>query len=139
MENKEMRFNFDIEEMKAKLADEEIDCLLFLGQLKVLENQFKELKEAALENAVSEFDLYNEKTVKLGGYSFSKTQSGRYSYKHSNEWLELSKNTKDYEDLMKQSYQAGKKDNIIVDANGEVVQQAYYTANKSSISIRIQK
>ena len=137
MNNKEMKFNFDIEEMKAKLADEEVDCLLFLGQLKRLENDFKELKEVALENAVNEFDLYGEKTVKLGGYTFSKTQSGRYSYKHSEEWLKLSKNTKDYEDLMKQSYQAAKKDNVIIDSEGVIVTQAYYTSNKPSISVKI--
>jgi len=139
MNNKEMKFNFDIEEMKAKLADEEVDCLLFLGQLKRLENDFKELKEVALENAVNEFDLYGEKTVKLGGYTFSKTQSGRYSYKHSEEWLKLSKNTKDYEDLMKQSYQAAKKDNVIIDSEGVIVTQAYYTSNKPSISVKIKK
>lgn len=92
---KELKFAFDLEELKHQLQEDEINCLLFLGQLKRLENQFKELKTIAMENALREFDLHNEKTVKMGGFSFSKTQSGRYSYKHAEEWAKLSSKTKD--------------------------------------------
>lgn len=134
---KELKFNMDLEELKHNLQEDEIDCLLFLGQLKRLENEFKELKQAALENALEEFDRYNEKSVKLGGYTFAKTQSGRYSYKHSEEWLKINNSQKDYEDLMKQSYIAAKKDNNIIDSDGEIVPQAYYTSNSPSISIKI--
>lgn len=40
---------------------------------------------------------------------------------------------------MKQSYVAGKKDNTIVDDNGEIIPQAYYTSNSESISIKLNK
>lgn len=134
---KELKFNMDLVELKEQIENEDLDCLLFLGQLKRLENEFKELKSLALENALSEFDKYNEKSVKLGEFVFSKTQSGRYSYKHSDEWLKINKEQKNYEDLMKQAYNAAKKDNIIVDKNGEIVEQAIYQHNKESISIKL--
>jgi len=139
MENKEMKFNFDVENLKHQIEEEEINTLLFLGQLKRLENEIKELRELALESAVTEFELYGEKSVKLGGYTFAKTQSGRYSYKHSDEWVKINKNQRNYEDLMKQAYVAGKTDNNIIDGNGEIVEQAHYTSNKASISIKITK
>lgn len=126
----------DLEQLKNDLQEGHTDALLFLGQLKNIEIEFKELKEIALPMALNEFDLQSEKTYSLGGYDFSKTSGGRYSYKHSQEWMTLNDNRKELEKKM----QSATKSNIneMIDGDtGEIIYAAEYMPSKESIAIKV--
>lgn len=136
MENKELKFNMDLEVLKNDLQEGHTNALLFLGQLKRIENEFVELKKIALPMALDEFDLQSDKTYSLGNYDFSKTSGGRYNYKHSDEWMKLNEDRKELEKKM----QNAAKSNIaeMVDAEtGEVIHAAIYIPSKESISIKL--
>jgi hypothetical protein len=133
---KELKFNMDLAELKEQIENEQIDTLLFLGQLKRIENEVKELRQLALESALLEFEKYGEKTVKLGNYEFSKSQSGRHSYKHSQEWLNLDISRKKLEKDMQMAYKYAQKGEQFV-LDGVVIEPSEYKANKESISIKL--
>ncbi len=134
---KELKFNMDIEVLKHQIQEGEINTLLFLGQLKRIELEFKSLKELALPLALDEFELQSEKTYLLGDYEFSKTAGGRYSYKHSEEWIKISESKKELEKKMQEAWRIGKGSDIIDGETGEIILSAEYLSNKESISVKI--
>ena len=133
---KELKLNINIEKLKNDVLDGHVDALLFLGQLKKLESKLKILRDITIPVAIDEFDLQGEKSYLLGGFEFSKTSGGRYSYKHSDEWLSINERKKELEKKM----QSACKSNIneMIDGEtGEVVTAAYYIPSKESIAIKI--
>lgn len=133
---KELKFNMGLEKLKHDIQEGHANALLFLGQLKRLENEFKELRDVALPMALDEFDLQAEKTYTLGNYDFSKTSGGRYSYKHCDEWLSITESKKELEKKMQSAYRSGIKEMIDGDT-GEIVYSAKYIPSKESIAIKI--
>lgn len=130
----------ELERFYNDLDNGNTDALILLGQIKQRQNELNELREYAMEFAINDFDLQPEKSYLLGEYEFSKTAGGRYSYKDSLEWLELSKQVKDMQGLMQDAYRANLKGHEFVNPEtGEIVQPATYLHNKESISIKIKK
>lgn len=141
LKNNTMKYfaEIELEHFYNELDNGDANALLMLGQIKQLEIKLSELKAYALENAITEFELYNEKTVLLGDFEFSKSAGGRYNYKHCQEWLDINESKKELEKKMQEALKIGKGSEIIDGETGEIIYPAEYLHNKESISIRIKK
>ncbi len=126
----------ELEHFYNELDNGNMDALLLLGQIKQKQNELNTLREYAMEFAINDFDLQPEKTYLLGEYEFSKTSGGRYSYKHSQEWLSINESKKELENKMQNAYRS-KMPEIIDAETGEVIQAATYLHNKEGISVKL--
>jgi len=98
-----------------------------------IENAEKRIKEIAL-NQFENKTNGNEKTAKLYGYEFSKTSSGRYSYKHFETYVKKESELKTIEEKMKIALKLGQ--NYVDESTGEIYPPADYTPSKTSLAIK---
>ena len=101
-----------------------------------IENAEKRIKEIAL-NQFENKTNGNEKTAKMYGYEFSRTVSGRYSYKHFEKYQQKENELKSIEDKMKIALKQGQE--YVDITTGEIYPPADYTSSKSSLSLKIVK
>lgn len=108
--------------------------------------EFVKVKNAAEQGmknlkqyAITEFEKHGDKTISMSGCSVQKSQSGRYSYKHLDQWNELNGQAKAIEKQAQEAYKQSLKGIDLIDENGEIIQPAEYMANAESLKIQINK
>lgn len=121
----------------AALAGEmnELEAYLVLNRVKVATDQaMKSIKQYAFD----EFEKHDQKTVSLNGCSIQKSQSGRYSYRHIQEWNELNDKVKVIEKKSQEAYKMALKGVDLIE-EGVIVEPAEYKENEPSLRISIEK
>ena len=132
----EIRTNLAVLENESEEGN--ISEMQLYADLAFLEKDIKSVKERISETALLEFERYGQKSVELDGYTFSKSASGRYSYKHAPEWQALTAMVSDVQKKMQMAFKSGTGQYIDPDT-GEVYTAAEYNPNKESLSIKIKK
>ena len=99
------------------------------------ENSMRNIKQYA----ITEFERHGNKSVSLCGCTVQKSQSGRYSYKHLEQWNEVNGQAKAIEKQAQEAYKQSLKGIDLIDENGEVIQPAEYKPNSESLKIIINK
>lgn len=111
------------------------DPLTAYVELTRLEKQIKALKDSVQYNAVVEAQKYG-KTFSFAGYEIQcKNAAGRWKYDHIPAWKQQQALLKKYEEDAKHAYKAKQAGQTMVDANGEVIEPADYTAGAEIISL----
>lgn len=128
-----------IRELENKALDGEINELEAYIECTKVKNSAESAMKNLKQYALSEFEKYGEKTVNEFDCQIQKSQSGRYSYKHIQEWTESSGRSKAIEKQAQEAYKQSLKGIELIDENGEIIQPAEYTSNAESLKISIKK
>ena len=98
------------------------------------ENSLKKAKEIIKEDAMIEWDKYEEKTVEFQGYSISKIQSARYDYNHIEAWKNQKEKLSLIEEKAKLANQLG--ESVVIESTGEIIQPAIKKYNPETLSFK---
>lgn len=114
---------------------ESVDALTAYVELNRLEKQIKALKDSVQRAAVAEAQKHG-KLFMFAGYEIQcKSAAGRWKYDHIPQWKEHQTNLKAVEDAAKTAYKAKQAGQVMVDANGEVIEPADYTPGADTIAL----
>ena len=115
----------------------ELNEIEVYARLSALEKHIKLRKETILESAINEFETYGENTLSLNGFEISRSQSGRYSFDHIQEWVEKNKELKEIEKTAKQAYKMSLDNSTVFnESTGEIATPAHYQSSKTSLKIK---
>lgn len=123
-----------LDEMHNDVRNGDADALAVFGEMRRLEKTIKYISDLILPEAISEFEKYGEKTVKLSGFEFAKTQSGRYKFTHPR-LEEIESEAKSIQKKMQAAYNLGI--NVVDEDTGESYPPAEYTPSKISLSVKL--
>ena len=131
----------DIEKMVFDVKEGNTCPLTTYAELKNLADNIKTAMDSIKPECLNELERHlagtREKTAKVGGVTFGKTQSGRYSYSHFVDYVNQQQRVKDIEEKMKVAFQL--KSDYIDPETGEVYPMAEYTPSEISISVKFKK
>lgn len=126
-------------ELENKALDGEFNELEAYIEFVKVKNSAEQSMKNLKQYAITEFEKHGDKTVSIKGCSVQKSQSGRYSYKHLEQWNEFNGQVKAIEKQSQEAYKQSLKGVDLIDENGEIIQPAEYNANAESLKIQINK
>lgn len=123
------QINYFVEKVLTEIEEE--NPLTIISKLKVMEEIVKQLKSKLAHNVSLEADKFPEKTFKLYGITYIKTNRRSYDYSNCQQWVELNEKLKALQELMKTI-----KSPIADAESGELINPAIYK-EKECISVKI--
>ena len=115
-----------------------VDALAFYITLNRIERYLAAVKEEVKEHAITQADLWNEKSFSYFGATIEKkAAAGRWDYKGIKAWTEAKANLTAIEERAKAAYQAAQKFGMqTATADGEEIELPTYTAGSDIIAIK---
>ena len=133
-----------MEQIKQMIAQRVADALegnvnpldVFIG-LRSIEEDVKLGFDMIRDSAMAEAEKF--KGQEYNGFLVNIQSSGRYSYDHIPEYVELKNKLKDMEKRYQESFKLSERMIAMVDDNGEQIPPASYKATSPAIQLKLKK
>lgn len=121
----------------ADALDGNVNPLDVFMELRSIEDDIKFGFDMIRESAMAEAEKF--KGQEYNGYLVNVQSSGRYSYDHIPEYVELKNQLKEMEKRYQESYKLSERMIAMVDDNGEQIPPASYKSTAPAIQLKLKK